>query len=103
MDRRGRIEVRAYQEPGVPESIGTDAQTCAESVQWRGADGRRLSGAAAVNAVLDTVTGTRIPSSLYRATAGLQERVYAWVSEHRGSFPGTTPFCRATPGRCGRP
>ena len=60
MDRRGRIQVRPYQEPGAPESIGTDAATCADAVQWRGPDGHRLGGAAAVNAVLDTVTADKI-------------------------------------------
>ena len=103
MDRRGRIEVRPYQEPGAPESIGTDAATCADAVQWRGPDGRRLAGAAAVNAVLDTVTGTNLPSTVYRATAGLQERVYRWVADHRGQFPGTTPYCQSHPEACGAP
>jgi predicted DCC family thiol-disulfide oxidoreductase YuxK len=102
MDRRGQIDVRPYQEPGAPESVGTDAATCAESVQWRGPDGRRLAGAAAVNAVLDTVTGTPIPSTLYRATAGLQERAYRWVADHRSHFPGMTPYCQSHPGSCAR-
>jgi predicted DCC family thiol-disulfide oxidoreductase YuxK len=102
MDRRGRIEVRPYQEPGVPESIGTDASTCADAVQWRGPDGHRLAGAAAVNAVLDTVTGTSLPSTLYRATSGLQERVYRWVADHRAQFPGMTPWCRSHPEECRR-
>ena len=102
MDRRGDIEIRPYQEPGAPAAVGTDAATCAEAVQWRGPDGRRLAGAAAVNAVLDTVTGTPIPSTVYRATSGLQERVYRWVADHRSRFPGTTPYCRSHPGSCPR-
>lgn len=100
MDRRGQIDVRPYQVPGVPESIGTDAATCADALQWSGPEGGRLSGAAAANAVLDTVTGTRIPSRLYRATAALQERAYRWVAERRGRFPGMTPYCESHPGRC---
>ncbi|WP_285594371.1 DUF393 domain-containing protein [Actinomycetospora sp. NBRC 106378] len=100
LDRRGRIELRPYQEPGVPESIGTDAATCSEAVQWRGPDGVRLEGAAAVNAVLDTVTGSRLPSTVYRATAGVQERVYQWVADHRGRFPGMTPYCESHPAEC---
>ena len=102
LDRRGRVELRPYQEPGIPESIGTDAATCAEAVQWLGPDGRRRAGAEAVNAALDTVTGTRLPSTLYRATGAVQERVYRWVADHRGRFPGTTPFCETHPDRCGR-
>ena len=100
LDRRGRIELRPYQEPGVPESIGTDAETCREALQWQGPDGVRLSGAAAVNAVLDTVTGTGVPSTVYRATAGVQERVYQWVADHRGRFPGMTPYCESHPTEC---
>lgn len=100
LDRRGRVEVRPYQEPGVPESIGTDAATCSEAVQWQGRDGVRLEGAAAVNALLDTVSGTRIPSTVYRATSGLQERVYQWVADHRGRFPGMTPYCQSHPAEC---
>jgi predicted DCC family thiol-disulfide oxidoreductase YuxK len=100
LDRRGRIAMRPYQEPGVPESIGTDAATCSEAVQWQGPDGVRLEGAAAVNAVLDTVSGTRIPSIVYRATAGVQERVYQWVADHRGRFPGMTPYCESHPAEC---
>ena len=102
MDRRGRIEVRPYQEPGAPESIGTDAATCADAVQWCGPDGHRLAGAAAVSAVLDTVTGTPIPSALYRVTAPVQERVYRWVADHRSRFPGMTPYCQSYPGSCAR-
>jgi predicted DCC family thiol-disulfide oxidoreductase YuxK len=102
MDRRGEIDIRPYQEPGAPEAVGTDAATCAEAVQWRGPDGRRLAGAAAVNAVLDTVTGTPIPSTIYRATSGLQERVYRWVADHRSRFPGMTPYCQSHPGSCAR-
>jgi predicted DCC family thiol-disulfide oxidoreductase YuxK len=102
MDRRGEIDIRPYQEPGAPEAVGTDTATCAEAVQWRGPDGRRLAGAAAVNAVLDTVTGTPIPSTIYRATSGLQERVYRWVADHRSRFPGMTPYCQSHPGSCAR-
>ena len=69
-------------------------------MQWRGPDGQRLAGAAAVNAVLDTVTGTRVPSTLYRVTSGLQERVYRWVADHRGRFPGMTPYCQSHPETC---
>jgi predicted DCC family thiol-disulfide oxidoreductase YuxK len=100
LDRGGRIDVRAYQAPGVPASIGATTGQCAESVQWLGPDGVRRSGADAVNAVLSTVIGTGLPSVLYRATSGLQEAAYRWVADHRGHFPGTTPHCRTHPQDC---
>lgn len=103
LDRHGRIEAVPYQAPGVPESIGTTAQECGTSVQWLGPDGRRRSGADAVNAALATALGTRLPSVVYARTSGPQERVYTWVAAHRGRFPGTTPHCEARPGDCTSP
>ncbi len=100
LDRRGRIDVRPLQEPGIPESIGTTAEACRASVQWRGTDGTLRSGADAVNAVLSTVTRTGLPSGLYRATSGVQERAYSWVAANRGKFPGMTPHCSAHPEDC---
>lgn len=100
IDWRHRVESVPYQAPGVPESIGASADECAAAVQWVGPDGRRHRGAAAVNGVLDAVTGTRLPGALYRLTGPVQEAVYRWVADHRSRFPGTTPHCSAHPGDC---
>lgn len=100
LDRRGRVDVAPYQAPGVPGSIGATTEQCATSVQWLGPDGVRRSGADAVNAVLSTVTGTALPSRLYRATSGLQEVAYRWVADHRRWFPGASPHCREHPRDC---
>jgi predicted DCC family thiol-disulfide oxidoreductase YuxK len=100
LDPQGRIDVRPYQAEGVPASIGATAEQCHESVQWVGPDGVRRSGADAANAVLSVLSGTALPSAAYRASSGLQERVYRWVADHRSRFPGTTPHCQDHPGDC---
>lgn len=100
LDRSDRVTTVPFQTPGVPESIGASPEQCRASLQWRGPGGERRSGAAAVNAVLDVLTRTSAPSRVYRATAGLQERAYAWVARNRTRLPGTTPHCAAEPGAC---
>jgi predicted DCC family thiol-disulfide oxidoreductase YuxK len=100
LDRRHRVETVPYQAPGVPASIGATTDECADAVQWLGPDGRRRSGAAAVNGVLDVLTRTPAPSALYRLTSWPQERLYRWVADHRSRFPGTTPHCAARPDAC---
>jgi predicted DCC family thiol-disulfide oxidoreductase YuxK len=102
LDPDGRVEVRPYQAPGVPASIGAGVQECHDSVQWLGPDGRRRSGADAVNAALSLLCGTRFFTALYGPTARLQEAAYQWVAAHRSRFPGTTPHCTALPGDCNR-
>lgn len=100
IDRYGRIDVQPYQARGVPASVDATVEQCREAVQWLGPDGVRRGGAEAVNAVLSTVIGTGAPSSIYRATSGVQDRAYRWVAEHRGRFPGMTPHCQAHPSDC---
>ena len=101
LDPQGKVDVQPYQAEGVPASIHATVEECRGSVQWLGADGVRRSGADAVNAVLAVLTGTALPSAAYRASAGLQERAYRWVADHRGRFPGATPHCRERPQDCG--
>lgn len=100
LDRHGRVDVQPYQAAGVQASVGATVEQCGEAVQWRGHDGVRRSGADAVNAVLSEITGTPLPSLLYRVTGGVQEWAYRWVADHRGAFPGTTPHCEAHPQDC---
>ncbi len=101
LDRHGRIETLPYQQPGAPESIGASLDECSHSVQWRGPDGVRLAGAAAVNAALGSALGTTLPSRLYRISSRPQERLYDLVARHRRRLPGMAPWCSTHPGRCG--
>jgi predicted DCC family thiol-disulfide oxidoreductase YuxK len=100
LDPQGKIDVQPLQAEGVPASIGATVEECREAVQWLGTDGVRRSGADAVNAVLAVLTGTALPSTLYRASSGLQERAYRWIADHRSRFPGTTPHCQRAPEGC---
>lgn len=101
LDRGQLIDARPHQRPGVPGSIGATPDECAESLQWRGPDGMRLEGAAAVNAALGTAVGTGLPLKLYRRTATVQERVYRLVAENRRRLPGVSPWCVEYPEDCG--
>lgn len=107
LDRGGRIQLRASQEHGVRQAYGlTQAQTDVEIWGFRVVTGEgrvmvsRGAGAAAV--ALDVAMGTRIFRNLYRfpPLRWCADRVYAWVSAHRGRFPGTTPWCTQNPGAC---
>jgi predicted DCC family thiol-disulfide oxidoreductase YuxK len=100
LDRRRMIETVPYQRPGVPERIGASPAECAASVQWRGDDGSRASGAEAVNAALAVALGTDWPRRIYRRTAALQQRAYQWVTDHRYRLPGITPWCTRYPHDC---
>ncbi|MBO0872790.1 MAG: DUF393 domain-containing protein [Pseudonocardia sp.] len=100
-DRRRLIETAPYQRPGVPESIGASREQCAASVQWRGADGTRVEGAAAISAALAVALDATWPVGLYRHTSRLQARLYEWVSANRYRLPGVTPWCTRYPHDCG--
>lgn len=111
LDRHGRIELHAWQHPGVPERFGLTPQQCDASV-WavpagpgdpQGDGGHAVSGARAVANILDTALGTRFFGALYGLplVARTQETVYRWVAAHRGRFPGVTPWCEQHPGQCG--
>ena len=101
LDRHRRITTHAYQEPDVLERFGlTESQ--AHAAVWAVAGEAKTARAAAVAATLDTAIGTRIFGWLYRIppVRMLQDRVYQWVADHRGKFPGVTPWCEQHPGKC---
>jgi predicted DCC family thiol-disulfide oxidoreductase YuxK len=100
LDTRDRIDIRPLQAEGAPASVGATPEQCREAVQWLGPDGVSRSGADAVNAVMSVLAGNALPSAVYRATSGLQERAYRWVADHRGRFPGATPYCQDHPADC---
>ncbi|MBP2368419.1 hypothetical protein [Pseudonocardia parietis] len=47
-----------------------------------------------------TALGTSVSARVYGATAGVQERVYTWVADHRSRLPGAVPHCEANPQDC---
>lgn len=101
LDRHRRISTHAYQEPDVLERFGlTESQ--AHTAVWAVVGGTPSAGAAAVAETLDTALGTRIFGKLYRIppVRTAQDRVYQWVADHRGKFPGVTPWCECHPENC---
>jgi predicted DCC family thiol-disulfide oxidoreductase YuxK len=100
LDGKHRIDTLPYQRPGAPESIGATRAECSESVQWLGADGARLHGAAAINAALETALDTSWPVRIYRRSTGVQERLYGLVARNRYRLPGVTPWCTRYPDQC---
>ena len=100
LDRGGHVDARPLQSPGVPESVGATLEQCLERLQWLGRDGRRRSGAEAVNVALAAALCTRAPLALYRVSAGVQERAYAWVAANRYRLPGATAHYSVHPGEC---
>jgi hypothetical protein len=90
-----------FQAPGAPESVGVTEAQCHDAVQWQGADGVRLSGAAAANAALASALSCSVPMVLYRFTSRAQERAYCWVATNRSRLPGIRPYCDEFPDECG--
>lgn len=100
LDRHQRVQTVPLQAPGAPESVGATKAECLASLRWRGADGVRLSGAAAANAALATALGSRVPMLLYHHTSGVQEGGYAWVAANRYRLRGVRPYCEKAPTEC---
>jgi predicted DCC family thiol-disulfide oxidoreductase YuxK len=101
-DRYRVIETVPYQRPGVPESLGLSRAQCAQSVQWRGADGVRAEGAEAISAALAVALRAEWPRRLHEHTASAQHLLYNWVSANRHRLPGVTPWCARYPKDCAR-
>lgn len=102
LDRHGRLECLPSQGSGVLERFGLSGQQADDAV-WAFHGARRLSGAAAVNAALDAALGGSLFERLYRmpGSRAVQDRGYRWVADHRGKFPGVTPWCERHPEDCG--
>ena len=87
LDRRGRLTLIPFQKPGTPAAHGLTVADC-ERVAWTVTpDGRRFSGAAAINVACATAIGTRLPWLLYRLPGirWLQDRIYALIAHNRTS------------------
>ena len=102
LDRHRRVTAVPSQQSAVLDAHGLSREQ-AEAAAWAIApDGRRHRGAGAVNAAVAVALGTALPLRLY-ALPGLrqiQDRVYAWVTDHRGRLPGDVPYCDRHPEEC---
>ena len=102
LDRRRRVTVVPFQQPGAPERVGLTFAEC-ESAAWAiSPDGRRYRGAEAINATLAVILRTRLPVWIYRlpGVRQVQDAVYSWVSRNRSRLPGDQPYCEQHPERC---
>ncbi|GAA1870630.1 hypothetical protein GCM10009836_59100 [Pseudonocardia ailaonensis] len=99
LDRGARITSLPLQAPGVPERVGATREACKATLHFA-AEGRVLTGAAAVNAALAVALRHPLPERLYARTTALQDRVYTWVARNRGRLPGTSPWCTRHPSVC---
>lgn len=104
-DAAGRVRALPSQTPGLKERLGLSPAETARTLWVVTYDGRRLSGAAAVSAVLRELGGAwALIARLYPVPplGWLAEHAYAWFARHRDHFArwGTLPAC-ARPGvRC---
>ena len=102
LDRRRRVTVVPFQQPGAPERVGLTLAEC-EAAAWAiGPDGQRYRGAEAINATLAVILRTRLPVWLYRLPGArqIQDAVYTWVARNRSRLPGDQPYCEQYPERC---
>lgn len=80
--------------------LGLTAEQCREALQWVGADGEHVEGAAAVAASLRhagkgwAVVGWLLSAPLLRTVA---DRVYRLVARNRHRLPGGTAACAWEP------
>jgi predicted DCC family thiol-disulfide oxidoreductase YuxK len=101
LDRRGHLEVRAWQQPETLERAGLTPEAV-RTAAWLIVDGQRYRGAAAINAALGLVTGNPIFMGLYRFVLirPLQDLAYAWIASNRSRFRGVKAFCNQEPDAC---
>ncbi len=77
-------------------ALGLTRQQCVEALQWVDAEGRVVSGHAAVAALLRAGRWWGRPLGHLVDAPGLRRlsaRAYRWVAAHRHMFPGGTPAC----------
>lgn len=103
LDRRRRVTVVPFQQPGAPESAGLTLAEC-EAAAWAiSPDGQCYRGAEAINVTLAVVLRIRLPFWLYQlpVVRQLQDAAYEWVARNRSRLPGDQPYCEQYPERCG--
>lgn len=103
IDNAHRIHTVPLQNPGAIQYA--DREMLQHTLHWVGPDGTVATGAEAVNIALSAALGMDLPLQVYRRIPGmrtLQERVYRWIADRRGRFPGVTPWCDTHPADCDR-
>jgi predicted DCC family thiol-disulfide oxidoreductase YuxK len=95
VDRRGRYDVRAWQEIDLA-AVGLTEQQCDEAAQFITADGSIRSGHRAIaTAATHGAPGWR-PFGLLLMAPGVSwvaAHAYRWVADHRHQLPGGTAAC----------
>ncbi|AEB11738.1 thiol-disulfide oxidoreductase DCC family protein [Marinithermus hydrothermalis] len=88
-DRARRLEIVAFQAPGVLERAGIGLSAAREAV-WLVEEGRCYRGAAAVFRTLDLALGVPVFYAVYRlpGLGRVADGVYGWVAAHRHRFGG---------------
>jgi predicted DCC family thiol-disulfide oxidoreductase YuxK len=85
-DRRGRVSVRASQEPGLIDALGLTREEVGRAAWAVESGGRRFEGAAAINRVLRELGGGwPLLGSLYLVAPfkWVEDRYYARVARKR--------------------
>jgi predicted DCC family thiol-disulfide oxidoreductase YuxK len=102
LDRRRCVTAVPYQKPGAAASAGLTVEEC-EAAAWTVTpEGQRYRAAAAVNAFLALVLGTRFPLLFYAlpGVGRLQDLLYNLIAANRGRLPGDEPYCERHPTGC---
>ncbi len=101
-DRKDRIRVVPFQQPGAPERYGLTREACEQAAWVITPDGERHRGAAAILTALSEALGCPWIRTLYRVPPfrWIADAGYAWVAAHRGLLPGTCPYCEEHPEEC---
>lgn len=84
-DRRGRIEARPFQEPGVLEATGISREAAEREAFLVAPDGRRWSGADAAARVLRLLPRWSLVGRVLQLPVVIQvaRLAYRWIADHR--------------------
>jgi predicted DCC family thiol-disulfide oxidoreductase YuxK len=95
VDRRGRYDVRPWQELDLP-AVGLSPQDCDEAAQFVTADGSIRSGHRAIASAATHGAPAWRPFGYLLLAPGVSRVAacaYAWVADHRYRLPGGTEAC----------